>query len=120
MIPERRAKVFTERLSWFMALVAASGGIYVILDPVIEFHLSWATIKLGGEGFAEQLKGAVVALILIEGWKAVKEYWLGSSAGGQKQADAVSQIATGTGSQAPIKTEQVNVETENTTVKEKP
>lgn len=91
--PERRSPQFTERLSWFMALVAAFGGIYVILDPVITFDVSWGSVKIGGEGFSEQLKGAVVAMILIEGWKAVKEYWLGSSAGGEKKADTVSRIA---------------------------
>lgn len=90
---DRRSPLFTERLSWFMALVAAFGGIYVILDPVITINVDWGSIKVGGEGFSEQLKGAVVALILIEGWKAVKEYWLGSSAGGEKKADTVSRIA---------------------------
>ena len=90
---ERRATPFTEKLSWFMALAAAGGGVYVILDPVIAFKLSWIDIKLGGEGFSEQLKGAVVALILIEGWKAVKEYWLGSSVGTVKSAETIQRIA---------------------------
>lgn len=89
-----KSSPFTERLSWLMAIVAALGGIYVIMDPVITFDLGDAvTIKLGGDGFSEQLKGAVVALILIEGWKAVKEYWLGSSASGQKNAESVAKIA---------------------------
>lgn len=90
---ETGPRPFTERLSWFMALSAAAGGIYVILDPVITFSLDWVEIKLGGEGFSEQLKGAVVALILIEGWKAVKEYWLGSSAAGNKQQESMTRIA---------------------------
>ena len=93
MMEERRAGKFTEKLSLFMAVVAASGGMYVILDPVITLNLSWAEIKIGGEGFSDQLKGAVVALILIEGWKAVKEYWLGSSAGSEKKSDAIQRIA---------------------------
>lgn len=137
---ERRTGGFTEKLSWFMAIVAALGGIYVILDPVITIEGGeWGSIRLGGDGFAEQLKGAVVALILIEGWKAVKEYWLGSSAGGQKNAEVVGAIAVGAApaqaeavaaarsepvppapaSAAPIVAENVNVEAQNATLTER-
>lgn len=91
---DRRSNPFTEKLSWLMAWAAALGGAYVILDPVITLKFSeWITIKVGGDGFSEQLKGAVVALILIEGWKAVKEYWLGSSAGTVKSAETIQDIA---------------------------
>ena len=90
---DHRAPAFIEKLSWFMAWMAALGGMYVILDPVITLKLSWADIKIGGEGFSEQLKGAVVALILVEGWKAVKEFWLGTSASGQKQQESMTRIA---------------------------
>lgn len=93
MDERRSTSQFTEKLSWLMAIVAALGGMYVILDPVITLDLDWVEIKLGGDGFAEQLKGAVVALILIEGWKAVKEYWLGSSAGTVKSAETIQRIA---------------------------
>lgn len=93
MADEHRTTPFTEKLSWLMAVVAALGGTYVILDPVITFTLPWAEVKLGGDGFSEQLKGAVVALILIEGWKAVKEFWLGASKQGQDQAQAMSRMA---------------------------
>lgn len=91
---ERRSSVFTERLSLFMALVAAFGGIYVILDPVITVEVSWGEVKIGGDGFSEQLKGAVVAMILIEGWKAVKEYWLGSSAVAAAAAATTNGVTT--------------------------
>lgn len=131
---ERRAKNFIEKLSWFMAWIAALGGMYVILDPVITFKLSWAEIKVGGEGFSEQLKGAVVALILVEGWKAVKEFWLGASASGQKQQESITRIAegsspaqaaavaaaTGVGAQTtPLKAENINVEGTQVNVSEK-
>ena len=131
---DRRASSFIERLSWFMAWMAALGGMYVILDPVITLKFSWADIKVGGEGFSEQLKGAVVALILVEGWKAVKEFWLGASASGQKQQESITRIAegsspaqaaavaaaTGGGVQTgPIQAGNVSVEGETVNVKEK-
>jgi len=91
---DRRSNPFTEKLSWLMAWAAALGGAYVIIDPVITLHITDSVqIKLGGDGFAEQMKGAVLALILVEGWKAVKEYWLGSSAGSAKSADVMQRIA---------------------------
>ncbi len=132
---ERRSTPFTEKLSWLMAVVAALGGTYVILDPVVTFTLPWAEVKLGGEGFSEQLKGAVVALILIEGWKAVKEFWLGASKQGQDQAQAMSRmaenapavaaavVANATPAQSPISASTVNVDADTANItapKDKP
>jgi hypothetical protein len=94
MMIERRATRFTERLSMFMAVASAMGGFYVLLDPIFAFEISGGhTLKIGGEGFSADLKGAVVSLILIGGWTAIKEYWLGSSASGQHQAESMSRIA---------------------------
>ena len=135
MPEDRRTTPFTEKLSWLMAVVAALGGTYVILDPVVTFSLSWVEVKLGGEGFSEQLKGAVVALILIEGWKAVKEFWLGSSKQGQETAQAMNRIAenapivaanvvaNASPSQSPISAATVNVEADTANIsapKDKP
>lgn len=114
---ERRRKRFPETLSRFMAVVAALGGAFVLIDPVITLQVADGTvIKIGGTGFSDQLKGAVVALILIEGWKAVKEYWLGASAAGDSQQQSISRIAEAA---SPVKTESVNVETKTATVVEK-
>ena len=68
----------------------------MLADPV--FTLSWwgQVVKLGGEGFSEQLKGAVVQTLLIGGWSAVLMYWIGASASGAKQQESAQRIAEGT------------------------
>jgi hypothetical protein len=91
--PERRAGRFTERLSMFMCVVAAMGAAAVLLDPKFTFNVAGQTIAIGGDGFSADLKGAVITAILISGWTAVKEFWLGASASGQNQAESMSRIA---------------------------
>lgn len=92
-IEKRKGARYTEKLSTFMVVTAALGGIYVLLDPVFTITLFGQSVKLGGEGFSADLKGAVVSLILIGGWTAVKEFWLGASASAQNQAASMSRIA---------------------------
>ena len=87
---ERRAGKFTEKLSIFMVSVAAFGAFLVLLDPVVTIS---EQVKIGGEGFSADLKGAVVSLILIGGWSAVKEFWLGTSAGSEKKTDMIATMA---------------------------
>lgn len=88
-IERRQAGLFREKLSWFMAIVAAFGGAYVLLDPIFTITVFGQEVHIGGSGFSADLKGAVVSLILIGGWVAVKEYWLGASAPvGPKQGEA--------------------------------
>lgn len=89
---ERRSSPFQEKLSLFMVIVAALGAAWVLVDPKITLPAGDVVVSLGG-GFSNDLKGAVISAILIGGWSAVKEYWLGSSAGGEKKAEAVSRIA---------------------------
>jgi hypothetical protein len=90
---ERRSKVFIEKLSMFMVSVAALGAFIVLFDPKFVITIAGQTISLGGAtGFSADLKGAVVSLILIGGWTAVKEYWLGSSAGSDKKSDAIQKM----------------------------
>jgi len=84
---------YTEKLSTFMVVTAALGGVYVLLDPVFTLTFWGQSVKIGGEGFSADLKGAVVSLILIGGWTAVKEFWLGASATGQTQSASMSRIA---------------------------
>ncbi len=50
-------------------------------------------VTFGLDGFSRDLKGAVISAILIGGWSAVKEYWLGASDGGRNQSAALSRIA---------------------------
>lgn len=91
---ERRATRFTERLSLIMCIVAAVGAIIVLLDPKITIIMGGGhKLEMGGEGFSADLKGAVITAILVSGWTAVKEYWLGSSAAGQNQSESMSRIA---------------------------
>lgn len=89
MIERRTNTRFTERLSTFMVMVAAAGAFVVLIDPKVE--LSWITFN--GDGFSADLKGAVISAILIGGWTAVKEYWLGSSAAGAETGKSMSRIA---------------------------
>ena len=94
-IIERRqeSSKYTEKLSTFMVGSAVLGGAWVLLDPVFTITLWGQMVKIGGEGFSADLKGAVVSLILIGGFTATKEYWLGASATGQKQSESMSRIA---------------------------
>ncbi len=92
-IERREAGRYTEKLSTFMAVASALGGAWVLLDPKITLTLGEQVVQIGGEGFSADLKGAVVSLILIGGWTAIKEYWLGASASGQKQSESMSRIA---------------------------
>lgn len=93
VVDRRQEGQFREQLSKWMMIVAALGGAYVLLDPQVTFTFWNQTVKIGGEGFSADLKGAVVSLILIGGFTSVKEYWLGASATGQKQAESMSRIA---------------------------
>ena len=108
-MPERRQySRYTEELSSFMLRVSAAGGAYVLIDPVFTFTFfifgKEQILKIGGEGFSADLKGAVVSLILIGGWTALKEFWLGSSASGQTQSESMSKIAE-TMAKTPEKTD---------------
>lgn len=86
---ERRAPRFIETLSKFMVFIAAAGAFWVLTDPKVTLPF----ITLGGDGFSADLKGAVISAILIGGWTAVKEYWLGQSAGGAETGKSMSRIA---------------------------
>lgn len=93
-VTERRVPgKYTERLSSFMVAVAAIGAGIVLLDVKVTLTIWGQVIQLGGAGFSADLKGAVIASILISGYTAVKEYWLGASATGQNQSESMSRIA---------------------------
>jgi hypothetical protein len=92
--PERRkATKFTEKLSLFMVVTAALGGFLVLIDPRGAWTMFGHPFSFGGDGFSAELKGAVVTIMLIGGWTAVKEFWLGSSAGSQNTAETIGRIA---------------------------
>lgn len=84
---------FTERLSLLMVIVASIGAFLVLLDPKISLSFQGQTIAFGAGGFSADLKGAVISLILIGGFSAVKEYWLGSSFGSSEKGEAIARIA---------------------------
>lgn len=117
MIERRRQGRFTERLSMFMCIVAALGAAVVLLDPKITFVVAGGhSISLGGEGFSADLKGAVIASILISGYTAVKEYWLGASATGQNQAESMSRIAEASAPVAAAAAASNGIKAEDVTV----
>lgn len=90
---ERRASSFIQRLSYIVVAIAGFGGMYVLIDPIFSITVFGQAVKIGGAGFSEQLKGAVVQSLLIGGWTTLIVYWFGQSASGQEQQKTVSRIA---------------------------
>ena len=103
MIEERRAGKFTEKLSLFMVAVAALGAFFVLADPKISLSFWGQTVTIDGVDFSADLKGAVIFAILIGGWVAVKEYWLGASDQGKRQQESIARIAENGASNQEIK-----------------
>lgn len=93
---DRRSTTFTQKISLIVVAIAGWGGLYVIADPVFTIDLWGQQVKFGGEGFSEQLKGAVVQTLLIGGWTTVLSYWIGASASGAKQQESAQRIAEAT------------------------
>lgn len=122
--PEKRRGIFREKLSMFMVVVAAIGAMGVLMDPKFSYTFSSGLVlSVGGDGFSADLKGAVISAILIGGWTAVKEYWLGASAAGTNQAESMSRIAEAVAPAvaAPkdLKTDTMNVQADTANVIEK-
>lgn len=103
---------FRECLSVIMVTTAALGGFLVLLDPEFIIGPEGWSFKIGSDGFSKELKGAVVTIMLIGGWQAVQGYWLGASAGGQKQSESMSRIAEASAATpaTPIKTDDVKID----------
>ena len=93
---ERRSGTFTQKISLIVLFIAGWGGLYVLADPVFTLHWWGQEVKFGGEGFSEQLKGAVVQTLLIGGWTSVLAYWIGASASDNKQRESAQRIAENT------------------------
>lgn len=93
---DRRPGKFTEKLSLYMLAIAAFGAFIVLMEPkLVLAFASGKTFTIGGTPFSADMKGAVVALIIVGGFVALKEYWLGASASGQAQSDTMGRIAEG-------------------------
>ena len=136
-ITDPASRRFIERLSCLLIVFSAFGALFVLVDPVLTLQLgNGHSIKIGGEGFDDQMKGAVLMLILVAGFTAVVQYWLGASNTGDKAQENVNAIAaaaapaqaaavaaaTGTGSGLPTPAGTVttmNVAAENVEVTEK-
>jgi hypothetical protein len=91
---ERRSSRYTEKISTFMVIVASLGAYIVLVDPKITITFLGQSLVINGGDFSADLKGAVISAILIGGWTAVKEFWLGASAGQMKQSETIARIAT--------------------------
>lgn len=93
-VNRRATLTYRESLSNRFVFVAAFGAMFVLLDPRLIIPLGdGVMLKLGGDGFSLDLKGLVIGAILIEGYKAIKEYWFGSTAAGQKTSEVVERMA---------------------------
>lgn len=129
-IADPQSRRFIERLSCILVVFSAIGAMLVLVDPVLTLQLgNGNTLKIGGEGFADQMKGAVLTLILVAGFTAVVQYWLGASNQGDRAQENVNKIAasampagggTGDGSQppAPIQAQNVGIQADNVNVTE--
>lgn len=85
-----------------MVMVAAFGALVVLLDVKVTYHITENTVIAVGGTFSNDLKGAVISAILISGWTAVKEYWLGASASSEGHQATISKIAeNGHGAKKP-------------------
>lgn len=120
LMPERRSVPFQEWVSKFMVRIAAAGALYVLVDPKVTCS-GWdaCAVVMSSGAFSNDLKGLVIGAILIEGYKGVKEFWLGTSKSGQESAASMSRIAEAAPSVAaavvaaaadPAKVDTVNVD----------
>lgn len=90
---DRRSGDFLERISMVMLLVSSIGALIVLVDPRATVTIGDVAWTFGGNGFSDQLKGAVVMLILVGGFTAVVNFWLGASKTGQDTTASVARIA---------------------------
>lgn len=89
---------FVEKLSMCLIRGSMAGAALILLDPTMAYTFADGTVfHLGGTGFSEQLKGAVISAILITGFAGVITYWLGASKQGDKAQDSVNSIAQAAG-----------------------
>lgn len=123
---DRRKSVFPERLSIRVIWIAGVGAFLVLLDPSVTLTFYGQVIKIGGDGFSSELKGAVITIMLIGGWTAVMSFWLGASDSMAKQQASMARIAEAQPSASvqttPVQTDTVNVAatTANVTGETKP
>lgn len=93
-ITDPASRRFVERLSCLLIIFSAIGAMLVLIDPILTINLgNGNSVKIGGEGFDDQMKGAVLTLILVAGFTAVVNYWLGASNQGDKAQESVNAIA---------------------------
>lgn len=90
---EKRATPFQEWLSKFMVRTASLGAAYVLVDPRLTATDSSLAFVMNSGGFSNDLKGMVIGAILVGGFSSVREFWLGTSKGGQEQAASQARIA---------------------------
>ncbi len=124
---DRRKAIFPEHLSIRVVWIAGVGAFLVLLDPSITLTFMGQIVKIGGDGFSSELKGAVITIMLIGGWTAVMSFWLGASDSMAKQQASISRIAeaapvSASAQTAPISADTVNVAatTANVTGETKP
>jgi hypothetical protein len=90
---ERRDHPFQEWLSRFMVKVAAIGAFYVLIDPKVTATDNAFAFVMNSGGFSQDLKGMVIGAILVGGFSSVREFWLGTSKGGQEAAASLARTA---------------------------
>ena len=90
---DRRDPKFTERISMYMVVVATIGAFLILLDPKFTLTIAGQAITIGGEGFSQELKGAVVTIMLLGGWTSVQKFWLDTSETAKTQSQSMARIA---------------------------
>ncbi len=106
MSDARLTLVFTQWLSGFLVTASVMGALLVLIDPKGAVTIAGQSIQFGGAGFAEQMKGAVIMLILIGGFTAVVNFWLRISnqeARAQETTNAIAKEAAPAAAEATRK-----------------
>jgi hypothetical protein len=91
--PDRRAVSFQEWLSKSMMRTAVAGAAYVLIDPKMTITDQAIAFVMNSGAFSSDTKGLIVGAILVGGYNSIREFWLGTSKGGQDAAQAMARVA---------------------------
>ena len=92
---DRRAGEFNEKLAIVLVIGGILGAMLVLIDPVLTITMkNGVTLHLGGTGFSDQLKGAVVSMILVSGFANAVAFYFGSSNSDKMKNQTINTLAS--------------------------
>jgi|SRR5665647_1587267 len=105
---DRRDRSFNDKLALILVSAGIIGALLVLIDPVFAITLkNGFTLHIGGSGFSDQMKGAVITMILVGGFTAVITYYFGSSNADKVKNETISNLAA-TVAPTPLNNEPPN------------